>query len=543
MRGKVGFKIRAASFALTLALSPAAQAAGLQTLTTVTGDGSAPPMNINSLLPVVNNDSLANDQAVTLMYRPLLWVGTDLRLDWKESMARSIEVSPDRRTFTIRLKPWRWSDERSVTAQDAVEGFRLIEQFGQRYPNYGIGGIPTLVSRFVALGPQRLQVVLKHAVNPLWFELNGLSQIVPVPSFAWKGLSANALFNRQIDTSLVQVVDGPYRLQRFVDGRMARFVANPDYSGTHPPLARLTFLMITSPEAAFWSLKSGQLQVANVPHALDAAGTQVASLGSCVSNGGYAINYIPLNFTNPRVAFLRDRRVRQALQAAINQSQIIHVAYHGRGVPGFGPVPTDPDTYLSPRQKWLTTHPMRAFDPQHARQLLEQAGWHLAADGVRVKHGQRLAFTMLIPSGSQTRTAVAEILKQQWRVIGVDMRIRSVPFNLELAKLHPHGDWETALMQWIYSPDFYPTGDGMFDTGGGVNYGGYSDPTMDRLIASSTLDAGTSSLFAYEDYAASQLPTLFLPLPGYLVKFDPRLNKAQVDEVLWQVRARMVHSP
>jgi peptide/nickel transport system substrate-binding protein len=181
------------------------------------------------------------------------------------------------------------------------------------------------------------------------------------------------------------------------------------------------------------------------------------------------------------------------------------------------------------------------FDPAKARQLLQSAGWHLGADGIRVKNGRRLTFTMMIRSDSQTRTAEAEILKQQWHAIGVDMNILSLPFNLELSKLHPNGAWEAGLLNWSYSPDFFPTGDGMFDTGGGVNYGGYSDPTMDRLITASTQSSSMQSLYAYEDYASQDLPILFLPNPGYLVKFDRRLSPAQLQAVIWQATIDQVH--
>jgi ABC-type dipeptide transport system, periplasmic component len=153
------------------------------------------------------------------------------------------------------------------------------------------------------------------------------------------------LYDRQTDPSLVRVVDGAYKLERFTQGREAVFVANPQFSGPKPVIDRLTFRMITSSEAAFWSLKTGSLQAANIPHALEAADRQI-TMGSCKTNGGYAINYVTLNFTNPKVAFFKDVRVRQALEYAINQPQMIRVAYHGNGVPSYGPVPTLPDTYL-----------------------------------------------------------------------------------------------------------------------------------------------------------------------------------------------------
>jgi peptide/nickel transport system substrate-binding protein len=58
----------------------------------------------------------------------------------------------------------------------------------------------------------------------------------------------------------------------------------------------------------------------------------------------------------------------------------------------------------------------------------------------------------------------------------------------------------------------YPTGSGMFDTGGSSNQGGYSDPKMDQLIQATEYGSDTATFFQYEDYAARQLPMLWLPL-------------------------------
>lgn len=515
-----------------------ASADPVSSLSTVTAVGFAPPLNVNSLMPVVNNGSSANAQIVTFMFRPLLWIGTNLQVDWRKSIAQSIKVSPDRRHFMIHLKPWQWSDGRPVTAGDVLACLRMIQQFGPRYAYRGMGGMPGIIENAVALSAMTLQINLKHPVNPLWFELNGLSQLTPVPAWRWSGYRIDALFKHQDDPGLVSVVDGPYRLKRFIPGRYVDFVANPRYSGSPPVLKNLRFQMVTSSASAFWALKSGIIQVGMVPHYLYAARWMVHDLQSCVSNGGYGFNYVTLNFTNPKVAFLRDVKVRQALELAINQPQIIGMAFHGMGVPSFNPVPTNPNTYLSPRMKALVADPSRAYDPQKADRLLSAAGWHRGPDGVRVHDGRKLIFTMIVPDISQTLVAVGELLKADWRRVGVDMRMRILPFNLELAKLHPHGTWDAAMIVWSYDPDYYPSGDGLFNTGGGSNYGNYSDQKMNRLIVRSADDKGIHALYEYEHYAADQVPVLFLPYPEYLVKYAPTITPAQLDESLYSVSCR-----
>ena len=518
------------SFALT-----GSAVAATTSMTTVTTVGLSPPMNVNSLLPVVNNDSSANAQIISLMFRPLLWIGTNLKINWPQSIAKSITVSPNRRKFIIHLKVWRWSDGRPVTAEDTLACLTLIRQYGPRYPNAGMGGIPNIIESAVVIDPRTLEITLKRSVNPTWFELNGLSQLFPVPAWRWKHYSIDTLSKLQDNPAMVSVVDGPYNLQRFVPGRSISFIRNPHYSGNPSALEHLHFKMYTSDSSAFWALKTGTIQAGMIPHYLYAARSMVKNLKTCVSNGGYGFNYVTLNLTNPQVAFFRNVKVRQALALAINQTQIIQIAFHGLGVPSFNPVPTNPDTYLSPEMKKLVAHPALAYKPSAAKQLLTEAGWQPGLDGVRMRNGQRLQFTMMVPDISQTLIAVAEMLKADWQAVGIDMRLRVLPFNLELAKLHPHGKWDASMIVWSYDPDYYPSGDGLFNTDGGSNYGDYSNSMMDKLVRDSTEKNSIQFLYQYENYAYAQQPVIFLPYPKYVVKYDQDLTHAQLMEGVYSV--------
>lgn len=504
-------------------------------MTTVTSVGLSPPMNVNSLLPVVNNDSSANIQIITLMFRPLLWIGTNLKINWNQSIASSIAVSADGKQYIIHIKPWRWSNGRPVTAEDALACLKMIEEYGSRYPNAGMGGMPELIKTAAVINKDTLQITLKRSVNPTWFELNGLSQLFPVPSWRWNRYGINELYKLQDNPSLVSVVDGPYKLEHFTQGRGISFVRNASYSGTPATLKYLRFKMYTSDASAFWALKTGVLQAGMIPHYLFDARWMVKNLQTCISNGGYGFNYVTLNLANPKVAFFREVKVRQALALAVNQKQIIQTAFHGLGVPSFNPVPTSPDTYLSPEMKKLVANPALAYNPGAANKLLADAGWKLGPKGIRIHDGQRLQFTMMVPDTSQTLIAVAELLKADWQAIGVDMRLRVLPFNLELARLQPNGNWDASMIVWSYNPDFYPSGDGLFNTGGGSNYGRYSNPKMDRLIHESTQNENISYLYKYEDYAYQQQPVIFLPYPEYVVKYSQKLKYKQLMEGVYSV--------
>ncbi len=56
-------------------------------------------------------------------------------------------------------------------------------------------------------------------------------------------------------------------------------------------------------------------------------------------------------------------------------------------------------------------------------------------------------------------------------------------------------------MNWTYEPDYYPSGDGLFTTGGASNNNDYNNAEADKLIQESTSPASASitkrALFAY----------------------------------------------
>lgn len=515
-----------------------ASAPRLPSVRTTTDVGLAAPINVNSLLPIVNNQSVSNAQINTLLYPPLLWIGNKIAIRWHKSLARSIQVSDHDTHFLITIRSWRWSDGRPVNAREVAYSFTLMRDFGTRYLNYSIGGIPTIVRRVRVLGAHRLLVVTRHPVNVHWFELNGLTQFQALPRFLWKGLSVDQLYDRQTEPRYARVVDGPYRLAKFVLGRKVVLVRNPLFSGPPPYFRRLVYAMYTSSEGAFWALRSGRLDIGNVPHALYRARGLLRGMKSCLTRGGFGINYIVFNFRNPRVQYFHDLALRRALEYAIDQKLFIRVAFNGFGTPGFNPVPASPPTYLSPLLRKLTDHPGLMYRPRHARALLRAAGWRRRGHG-RIRRNRRgvpLRFTLLFPSGTRTEIIMADILKEEWKKIGVDVRLRQLPFNLLLAKLEiPHGRWEAAIMAWTYEPDYYPTGEGLFNTNGGTNYGHYSNPVLDRLIHETNVEPGRKPLYAYERFMMRHLPVLFLPYQGNLVKYRPGLSLRAVDSTLYHV--------
>ena len=111
------------------------------------------------------------------------------------------------------------------------------------------------------------------------------------------------------------------------------------------------------------------------------------------------------------------------------------------------------------------------------------------------------------------------------------MNLKSEPFNSLVASLgtcsasrHPASTCGWQLVDAGYDPyPLYPSGTGFFNTGGYNNQGGYSSAKMNALINATEYGSSTRTFFTYEDYAARQLPWLWLPNQSFIQVYKSNL--------------------
>jgi peptide/nickel transport system substrate-binding protein len=118
-----------------------------------------------------------------------------------------------------------------------------------------------------------------------------------------------------------------------------------------------------------------------------------------------------------------DSRVRQALSFGIDRAALIRAALAGRGHPTLGLVPPGDEHYDSAVDR------VSGFDFSRAGRLLDAAGWHLGADGVRTRDNVILAFECVCQDDSIHRR-IAIGVRDQLAKLGVRLELRYVkPFE------------------------------------------------------------------------------------------------------------------
>jgi peptide/nickel transport system substrate-binding protein len=153
---------------------------------------------------------------------------------------------------------------------------------------------------------------------------------------------------------------GAFMLKEFVPGEKLVLVANDNYWKGRPKIDTLTFIFSTEASTRVSALESGDVQVAEVISPLDADRLEKGNISKTVSIFGRAIFF----FINCQK--IPDKRVRQALNYAIDKESIVKNIYQGRAEVLATPVPSKiPMAYRAGPYE---------YNPTKARELLTAAG-------------------------------------------------------------------------------------------------------------------------------------------------------------------------
>lgn len=479
------------------------------------------------LRPVADN-SLYDAWASSLMYKGLVTMGANAQIDFARSIASAITWNSAGTVYTVTMNPkWHWSNGTPVTSADVAFTWQLLQGGAAPtapapwpYAGATSGGVPQLVSSFTVLSPYRFQITLKKPVNQFWFEYNGLPDFTPMPKASWDRYPTNInaelayLGANGAKPSFFSVVDGPFKLASVVPNSAWTFTPNAAYDGHKPYVSRFILAYQTSQTSEVAALKTSAVQVGYLPMAMYPTRAQLTN-DTLVKTTGFSMDRTILNFANPQVgSILKQTAVRQALQMGVDQKGIIKALYYGLGIPGTGPVPQTPSTFLAPQLH----KPLQTFDPAAGKALLEHNGWHMAGGVMTNASGQKLEFSMQYDAGSSTTLAMAQIMQRDWAQEGIQVSLTSVPFAGMLQYHRQPTKWQMQTGLGISFGGSYPTGGALYKSTSPTNFYHYSSATMNSLIAAThspapTAAASQKALDNYQLFAAKSLPNLWMPLP------------------------------
>jgi peptide/nickel transport system substrate-binding protein len=266
---------------------------------------------------------------------------------------------------------------------------------------------------------------------------------------------------------------GPFKFGSWKTNEFIRLVKNPDYFLGSPWLDSVVFRVLPDPLTLQLAFQTKQVDFWNVdPWAVKSF--EKDPRFDLFSAPGQAYNYIGWNLRRP---LFSDPRVRKALAHAVNVPEMIKYIIYGRGVQSTG-IFTPQMWFFDPSVK-----PLR-YDPAAARSLLDEAGWKVGPDGIRVKDGKRFTFTLLANNGNEVRRDIATLVQDDLKRIGIEVKVEIYEWAVLLKRFVSKGEFDSIVMGWGLGYDFdqYAIWHSSQTHPEELNFIGYANPTVDHLL-------------------------------------------------------------
>ena len=383
-----------------------------------------------------------------MVYETLLT--TDAEMNLKPGLAKSWEqTSPT--TYKLQLQDnAKWSNGRAVTADDVIGSLRRIT--GHEMNPEGVAAAKTeddkaAASKKISSYWSRQFGVIKEMSAP-----DDKTVIVELEEPHTAFLPALAHITAAIipikemrggtfDPANEMMGSGPFMIEEHKPKESWTLVKNPYYWKEGQPKASKIVVPIIPDEAArIAALRDGRIDYATFAN--PDIKRLVAGDENLKVTAQKTTNYfrMDINALSDKSAF-KDKRVRQAMNLAIDRNAIANIVFAGTTQPDY-PVPAafgkdackDTDAYALPRKERVAK----------AKALIEATG----KDSVDV--------SVIAPASDPIFARIAQVVQQNAGQVGINVEILQLPTAEYLSRVFTKGDFDASL-SWL---------------------AGYSDPTM-----------------------------------------------------------------
>jgi peptide/nickel transport system substrate-binding protein len=384
-------------------------------------------------------------------------------------LAESWTISKDGLTYTFKLrKGVTFHDGTPLNAQ-AVK-FSIERQINPEHPAAKLGKYPFAnyffgnVKAVEVMDDSTVRFVLKEARASFLAVLTAGAASIVSPTAAMKS---------GLDYATAPVGTGPFKFASWDRGQRVVLEKNPTYWRFPIKVDRVIFRPVTEAQARLTELLTGALDliVDTPPDFMD----QLENNPKVTLQRRVGAHVWYLGFNNSKKPF-DDKRVRQALNYAVNKEAIVRDVLKGTGAVSKGPVL--PGT-------WGDDGGLKPFpyDPERARKLLAEAGFP-----------NGFSTTLWVPesgSGMQSPVAMSTVIQSNLKAVGVNVTLQTMEWGAFLAKLRTK-EQDLFALSWMAGsedPDLvmYPLLHSSQWTPTGPNRAMYKNPRFDEVLAQARL--------------------------------------------------------
>ena len=382
---------------------------------------------------------------------------TTADMGFENDLATAYSCSDDGLTWTFAIRTdAKFTNGKALTAHDVV---------------YTINGVAsseasecdlTMVDKAVAVDDETCEVHLNKPFNALLYTLAVIG-IVPDGGHG-------------SDYGTNPIGSGRYMLEQWDRGQQVILKANPDYYGDAPKIERVVVVFMEE-DASLAAARSGQVDVAyTVATYADQQPTGYDLLNcASVDSRGISLPTIAAGATKKQTGeeypagndVTQDLALRRAINYGVNRQTLIDNVLNGYGEVAYS---------VSDNMPWSSDDMRCGQDISHAKELLDEAGWALGSDGVRVKDGVPAAFDLYYSASDSVRQAIAMEFANQMGELGIKVSPKGASWD----DIYRHQFSDPVVWGWgsnspieIYNLS-YSTGNG--------NYACYENATVDAHL-------------------------------------------------------------
>jgi peptide/nickel transport system substrate-binding protein len=300
---------------------------------------------------------------------------------------------------------------------------------------------------------------------------------------------------------------GPFRFVSWVRDDSIVLEKNPDYwQEGEPTIDKLIYKVIPEGSARVAALQAGEVDfIDNVP---PEAIPQIEADADLVMEIAPAqrVVFICMNVT---MEPFTDIKVREAVVHAVNIEELVSslmsdVAFVAR--PTFAPGVWGSDQEI----------PYYGYDPEKSKQLLEEAGWEMGPDGIRVKDGQPLEVTLNTTKGRYIKDEEMSLfIAEALREVGFDAKAEVVEAQLHFQTITNRGYPFYVLGAGISSGDIDFGISILFHSEASYNGFDLDDPAIDELILEARAESDTEKRMELYKEAQMMIRNQYVWLPIY----------------------------
>ncbi|MBQ8638551.1 MAG: peptide ABC transporter substrate-binding protein [Lachnospiraceae bacterium] len=297
---------------------------------------------------------------------------------------------------------------------------------------------------------------------------------------------------------------GPFKFDSQIDGERVEYTANEDYYLGAPDFDRLVIRFMDASTLAA-GLLNGEVDITS--------DISLSDLDIIQESDAITLESVTSNQFQTLVINLEDEafttKVREAIDAAINKQLLVDQLLKGYGEPAITVLPSTHPYY----NEEITE---QTYDPEYARQLLEEEGW----DFDRV-------LNLTVPKGNQARERSAILIQQNLAAVGIQTEIVTYDFATALQNMRDN-KYDLLLMGAAGTYD--PAGAGAVDY-----FSHTTDPKFKELG-----DAGKAGLSfeerkpiydEYQLYFVQEHPLVMLYFSDRLVAYNNRISNLPISTV------------